>query len=152
MRRRGIELSRRHQWWLYASFALLFISGVAWQIAHYFLAPANGVSGLPHPSEPLWLKLHGAAAMATLIILGSVLPLHVKHAWLLKKNRWSGALFLGLNGVLVATGYGLYYAGAEELRAFLSLSHGMVGLAFAPLLALHVWLGKRSRRASQIQK
>ncbi len=83
--------------------------------------------------------------MASLIVIGSVLPQHVKHAWLLKKNRPSGALFLGINLILILTGYGLYYAGGEELRALLSRLHGLLGLSFPILIALHVWLGWKTR-------
>jgi hypothetical protein len=50
------------------------------------------------------------------------------------------------------TGYGLYYAGGESLRAWTSWIHLAVGLALPLLLILHIWLGKRTRPAAQLQK
>ena len=50
-------------------------------------------------------------------------------------------------GILTLTGYGLYYAGGEKLRAWTSLIHLWLGLALPIIIALHVWLGHRSRRA-----
>ena len=42
------------------------------------------------------LKLHGAAAMAGLIIYGSLLPIHIRHAWTIRRN-----IFLGISLVVV---------------------------------------------------
>jgi hypothetical protein len=141
MKKLGIKLNRTHRWTLYIVFSALFFSGLLWEIFHF--QAENGDSGLPHPSEPLWLKIHGAAAMLSLILLGSILPHHVKNAWQLKMNRGSGSLFLGLNLFLILTGYGLYYAGDEAFRLWLSHWHGWIGLSFPFLLTFHIWWGRR---------
>ena len=54
-------------------------------------------------------------------------------------------------GILTITGYGLYYAGGERLRAWTSWIHLAIGLAL-PLLLLHILLGKRTRPADQLQR
>ena len=64
----------------------------------------------------------------------------------------NGSLFLGTFGILTVTGYGLYYAGGESLRAWTSWIHLAVGLGLPLLLILHIWLGKRTRPAAQVQK
>lgn len=87
--------------------------------------------------------------MASLIILGSVLPKHVKHAWVLKKNRKSGAVFMGLMGFMILTGYGLYYMGDESVRTWISRWHGWIGLSFPVILTVHVVMGKKSRETSE---
>jgi hypothetical protein len=46
--------------------------------------------------------------------------------------------------LLVATGYGLYYAGDEETRPWISMAHWIGGMLAAFGLALHAWLGKRA--------
>src|SRR6516165_12761889 len=54
-------------------------------------------------------------------------------------------------GILSVTGYGLYYAGGESLRAWTSWIHLAVGLALPLLLILHIWLGKRKRPAASLR-
>jgi hypothetical protein len=98
------------------------------------------------------MKVHGAAAMATLVLVGMLLTSHVRFAWRARRNRGNGSLFLGAFGVLTITGYGLCYAGGERLRAWTSWIHLAVGLALPLLLILHIWLGKRTRPAGHLQK
>ena len=98
------------------------------------------------------MKIPGAAAMAILVLVGMLLTGHVRFAWLARRNRGNGSLFLGTFGILTVTGYGLYYAGGESLRAWTSWIHLAVGLALRVLLLLHIWLGKRTRPTAHRQK
>ena len=98
------------------------------------------------------MKIHGAAAMAILVLVGMLLAGHVRFAWRARRNRGNGSLFLGTFGILTVTGYGLYYAGGESLRAWTSWIHLAVGLGLPLLLILHIWLGKRTRPAAQVRK
>jgi len=50
---------------------------------------------------------------------------------------------------LTVTGYGLYYAGGEMLRAWTSWIHLGIGLALPILLLVHIFLGRRTRRSNQ---
>jgi len=59
-------------------------------------------------------KVHGAAAMAILVLIGMLLSAHVRFAWRARRNPGNGSLFLGTFGILTITGYGLYYAGGER--------------------------------------
>ena len=103
-------------------------------------------------SAKAWaIKIHGAAAMAILVLVGMLLAGHVRFAWRARRNRGNGSLFLGGFGILTVTGYGLYYAGGESLRVWTSWIHLAVGLALPLLLLFHIWLGKRTRPA-QLQK
>jgi cation transport ATPase len=140
------KLSARHQLWLYGVFSVLFISGAGWAAAHFFLSQQTEFGEIPHPSEPWWLNVHGAAAMAMLVLLGTLIPLHVRRGWQMKRNRTSGSLLLAFNAILTITGYALYYAGAEQLRNWSSRVHLILGLAIPILLAAHVFLGLRTRR------
>jgi hypothetical protein len=134
-----MRLSRHHQKWIYAVGGSLVGSGVAWLIAHYLLVGANPFGETHHPSEPWWLRLHGAAVMAFLVVLGTILPGHVTRAWSLRKrpiqsvrrNVVTGILMLSLVAVLALTGYALYYSGSEELRPYISTGHWVMGLAAA---------------------
>ena len=143
------ELSARHQAWVFTLGTALAASGVLWILFHYFLARPDEFGATRHPLEIWWLRLHGAAAMGFLVVLGSVLPVHARRAWHARLNYRTGISVLSIAAVLVLTGYGLYYAGDELLRPWMSVLHWAVGLLAAPLLWLHAVRGKRAaaRRA-----
>src|SRR4030095_13062442 len=95
------------------------------------------------------MKIHGAAAMAILVLIGMLLIGHVRFAWRARRNRANGSVFLSALGILTITGYGLYYAGGERLRAWTSWIHLVVGLALPILLLIHIFLGRRTRASGQ---
>jgi hypothetical protein len=145
MRRDGIRLRPRLRVAFYALFALLFISGVAWFILHTWLRrPSEFGSGTPNAAEPWLLKVHGAAAMVSLILLGVLYPVHIWRGWQARRNRRSGATLVGICLLLIITGYLLYYVGGETARAVTSLLHLLIGLAFPLIIAFHIWRGRAS--------
>jgi len=100
-------------------------------------------------SAQAWLlRIHGAAAFASLIVLGALLPVHVKRAWRAVKNRRSGAVLLAFVATQVVTGYALYYAD-EGLRTLAGQIHFALGLTLPALLVIHIVIGRRitGRRA-----
>lgn len=136
MRRSTFRLSKSFQAAVYTTFGLLVLTGAGWMIAQ------------PHRDDPAWqtwppflLKIHGAAAMLALLVLGA-LVLHIKRGWKANVNHWSGVSVIALNAFLVVTGYGLYYAGDEDLRAWLSRWHAWIGLGTLVILPLHVICGR----------
>jgi hypothetical protein len=134
---------------LYSVLALLFFSGAAWAYWNYLVSSPRDFE----MSKKAWaMKIHGAAAMAILVLVGMLLTGHVRFAWRARRNRGNGLLFLGAFGILTVTGYGLYYAGDEGLRAWTSWIHLGVGLALPMLLSLHIWLGKRTRPRGEPEK
>lgn len=136
------RLGHVHELWVYATGALLALSGLGWLVCHYLLrAPGPA----PHPLEPWWMRLHGLAVLLFLAALGSVLPVHVRYGWRHRMNRGSGVPVLAAAGLLTLTGYGLYYLVDDDLRDWTSLVHWLVGLAAIVLLILHSLLGKRQR-------
>ena len=144
-KRLPMRLSQQHERWIYATGSVLFLSGLGWLIAHFFLAGPGEFGELHHVSEPGWLRLHGAGAMVFLLALGSLFPGHIVRAWQARKNHRTGVLMLAIMAVLVVTGYGLYYAGDETTRPWISAVHWIVGIAAAAGLLLHVQTGRRSR-------
>jgi uncharacterized membrane protein len=98
------------------------------------------------------MKVHGAAAMAILVLVGMLLTGHVRSAWRARRNRANGSVFLSALGILTITGYALYYAGGEALRAWMSWIHLAAGFALPLLLILHIWLGKRTRPVAPLEK
>src|SRR5262249_37429825 len=90
------------------------------------------------------LMLHGGGAMATLMLLGALLPLHAYRAWRSKRNRTSGMVIAALNFLLIATSFGLYYASSEAVRPGMSNVHIAVVRCLPFVLVLHIVLGRRA--------
>ena len=143
-----VQLSTRHERWLYVVAGALLLSGLGWLTAHYLLSGGSLLAdfefeGLPHPSELWWLRLHGASMIGFLVVFGALLPGHVMHGWRRRRNKRSGSFMLGVVVALALTGYGLYYLGDEATRPWISAAHWVIGLAAGAGLVLHVTLGKR---------
>ena len=137
-------LSPGHLRFVVATAVLLALTGALWLVGHFFLAHADEFGASRHPLEGWALTAHGAAAMAFLVVIGTLLPVHARRAWHAGLNHRSGLTMLGAAAFLVLTGYGLYYAGSELLRPWLSLGHWIVGLSAVPALWLHAILGRRA--------
>jgi cation transport ATPase len=155
-RRDRIKLSPRHQSWIYATLALLFATGVLWLVAKQGLGAPGEFGETTSPLAPLSMQVHGAAAMVFLVLLGTLLPGHVRQAWNARRSRVTGGGMLVGVALLVASGYGLYYLGGEETRAVVSALHWVVGLVLPAWLVWHVRasrvpVGRRARRAHHAQ-
>ncbi len=138
-----IRLGNRHKRLLYAVIGALWASGALWLLFHYFLRVEGDFGPEAHPLEAWWLRLHGLAAFAALVAIGSILPIHARRAWQLNKNRRSGLMMKLYFLWLALTGYALYYFLSESSEAWLPLAHWIPGLAL-PLAALsHIRLGRR---------
>jgi hypothetical protein len=144
-----IRLGIAHQYAIYALAALLLASGGLWLLLHYFVRVAGEFGPQIHPLEPWCLRLHGLSSALFLVAFGSVLPLHVRRAWAVRRNRTSGTLFLSTLALLALSGVGLYYVGGETARTLLSALHWVVGLGLPPLMAWHIWRGRTWLRAQQ---
>jgi hypothetical protein len=142
----SIRLKHLQRYFLYAVVALLFFSGAAWTYWNYLAVSPGDFE----TSAKSWaMKIHGAAAMAILVLIGMLLNGHVRFAWRAARNRANGSVFLGAFAVLTITGYGLYYAGGERLRAWTSWIHLAIGLVLPILLLIHIFLGRRTRPSGQ---
>jgi cation transport ATPase len=141
----AIRLGRSQQGWVYGTFAVLAMTGLAWLLLHHFVSIPGEFGVARHPLEIWSLRLHGAAAMVFLVVIGTLLPLHVRRAWRMRRNLATGIAMLAVNATLVATGYALYYAGSESLRSSSSVIHWGVGLGAVALMATHIVVGRARR-------
>jgi hypothetical protein len=128
---------------LYAVLIVLFVSGGGWLLADAMKDGASG-EGWQAAAANL-LMVHGGAAMATLLLLGALFPLHIGRGWQARRNRITGATMVAFNAALIVTAFGLYYLGSETLRPWASDLHIGAGLALPVLLIVHVVAGRRSR-------
>lgn len=130
-----MRLSSTHKRILYASCSTLWLSGVLWLVFHYFLRQNGAFGPAPHGLEKWWLRLHGLAVFATLVVLGSLITAHGTTSWRVRRQRASGLLGVLLAAWLAASGYALYYLVADRETSWLPLLHWGGGLA-APLFLL----------------
>ena len=142
-----MQLDRRLRDALYLVLGVLFVTGVAWYLLDMMRDPFAAAPA--YNAGPLLLAVHGAAAMIFLLLLGALLPLHMRSNWASDRNRWTGIVMLGANGVLIVTAYALYYSGSDSVRGWASDVHLAAGLFLPAWVAVHVWLGRRARLASQ---
>ena len=138
-----IRLSVSHRRTVYTVCALLWGSGVLWLLFRYFMRLPGEFGDRPHLLEIWWLRLHGLCVLAALVGIGSLLPIHARLGWQLRRNRASGLGMKFLFLWLAATGYALYYFANDDNGNSLAVLHWAVGLPLPLLLAGHVWWGRQ---------
>jgi hypothetical protein len=127
---------------LYATVAVLFITGAVWLVADRLKDSADGEFW--QQTAATLLMLHGGSAMITLIMLGALVPAHMRYGWRAAKNLVTGITMCTANIVLIVTAFSLYYLGSETVRPFMSDVHTALGLAAPALLVGHIWWGRRA--------
>lgn len=138
------RLSPRREALVYIILGVLWASGIGWLVFHYFLRQATEFGLLPHPLETWWLRLHGAAAFATLWLIGVLWAIHLVPAWKARR-RLSGVALTALLALLALSGYLLYYASGDDARAAIALLHWIIGAALPLALLPHVLSGRSAR-------
>lgn len=140
-----MRLDPRLRFAVYAVLAILFVSGAVWLVADRLKDSENGEAWQMVAAN--LLMIHGGANMAMLLLLGALVPLHLRRGWRAAKNRITGSAMASLNAALVVTAFGLYYLGAETARPWMSAVHTGCGFVLPLLLVLHVLWGRRQVRA-----
>lgn len=129
----SIRFSPRMNRWFYTVFGVLFLSGALWLI---------------EPGSWL-LKIHGATAMASLVILGVMIPSHMRRGWDQRRNRVTAVVITSFCALLIVSGYGLYYWGGEESRAVISSVHSIAGCLLPVILVTHIVTGRKQKRVAR---
>jgi hypothetical protein len=145
----ALRLNLRFRWALYAAFSVLLITGVVWIMTNAQRDSPNGEFWQAVSAN--LLMIHGGAAMITLVLLGALIPTHILRAWASRRNRLTGPVIVTLNILLITTAFGLYYAGSDTLRAWISDVHIAVGISFPVLLAVHVLTGRTAQVRPPLQ-
>jgi hypothetical protein len=128
---------------VYAAFSVLFVTGTTWLAADQMKdSPSSGEAW--QITGSFLLMMHGASAMVTLMLLGALVPLHMQRGWRSRRNQLAGAAMLTWNAILIVTSLGLYYAGSEVVRPWMSNIHIGFGLSLPVLFLVHVAMGRRS--------
>ncbi|MFZ6758311.1 DUF4405 domain-containing protein [Undibacterium sp. Ji50W] len=137
------KLESWHRYALYALVTVLFVSGIAWLLARYFLRSAGEFGENIHPLEHWAMQAHGAFIIPLSFLAGGLLFQHMRRAHRAQRNRNSGWSMIATLVWLALTGYALYYFASEALRPYWSAAHWIIGLSLPLLLCLHIRLGRR---------
>ena len=127
---------------LYCISGILWLSGTAWLYFRYFVQGQEEFNAQSYSAQAMCLKIHGAVAIAFLVIFGTLLY-HIPPGWRQKSQRPSGMSLLTICGILILTGWGIYYIGHEEFRHFNSIIHCALGFLLPAIIFLHVWNANR---------
>lgn len=122
---------------LIGSGGLLLLSGLGWELLHDTLGAGSAEFALPHPGEHWLMRLHGLVALAFLLALGGLGPVHLPRGWRSQRNRLTGLLLIGTSLLLIGSGYALSYFAGDASRRVIGLAHTVVGVTMALLLLLH---------------
>ena len=121
-----------------------WLSGAVWLLFHYFLTRRGEFGSEPNPFEFWMLAFHGACAFVVLWLMGWLWTTHIMPWWRgRQRRRASGIVVISFAGVLIVSGYLLYYGSGDTLRDWTALVHWIVGLAAAIPMLVH---GVRSSR------
>jgi hypothetical protein len=136
--------------WFWSLLALVVVTGVVllpgmlalrleWDVPQGWL-PSNRV---------LWAAAHGLLAFLTLLLFGSLLPLHVRHGLRQRKNRGTGIALLFALPVLILSGWGIYYLSNEDVARWTSELHVLIALPISVLVGWHAWRAHRIHEESR---
>jgi hypothetical protein len=137
-----LRLSPALRYAVYATFAILFASGAVWLVADALKDGENGE--LWQQVGAMLLMTHGGSAMVTLMMLGALVPVHMRYGWRARRNLTTGIVMATVGAMLIVTAFGLYYFGAEGARAVVGNVHTWLGAVSPVLLVAHVWWGRRT--------
>jgi hypothetical protein len=134
------RLSRASLWTLYSSTLVLVGTGLMWLSVHMLAWPQASRSvmeGLPSPWEPWLMKLHGAAMMVMLFVIGRLSATHVMKGWRLHWRKLGGLGLLVGAALLALSGYSLYYLIPDDWRDANGWLHAAVGVTWCVTLLVH---------------
>lgn len=149
---RSARLAKWQIWLLTLSGSILWLSGGAWLLLHYFGRIEGEFGPEINPLEPWMLRLHGAALIPALLGFGGLFVVHMPKGWKDRRQRNIGLGLTALVGLLILTGYLLYYLGSDGLREWASLIHWAIGLAVPIIFIWHYVSRTEAQRARKRKK
>jgi hypothetical protein len=127
---------------VFATTAVVGVTGLLWFVLH------DMIDAEPGDAAHVLLMLHGISSYAILVVIGSLLPRHVRLGWVRRRNLVTGLTVTVVMTVLAATGLALYY-GSEDLHTPVKWLHVIFGLGCFVLFPAHALLAAKARRSSQ---
>jgi hypothetical protein len=129
---------------IYVVCALLWASGCAWLLVHFFFPMMTAFGPGPNPWEPVFLHIHGWVAVCGVFLLGWLTAGHISDRWRQSRNRVTGFSLAGFAVILTLSGYALYYS-TDHFHDVAAALHEALGVA-AVIIALLHWARSSSNR------
>ena len=148
---RSARLARWQIMLLTISGALLWLSGAAWLLLHYYGQVQGEFGPETNPLEPWFLRLHGLILIPALLGFGGLFIAHIPKGWADRGQRIAGIALTAVFGVLILSGYMLYYVGSEGVRDWASLVHWVIGLA-GPVIFVWHYLGRNAAKGRRARR
>ena len=127
---------------VFTTTAVVGLSGLLWLILHDMIEVESG------DATHVLLILHGVSSYVILVVIGSLLPRHVRSGWVRRRNLVTGITVTAVMTILAVTGLGLYY-GSEDLHGPVKWLHVIFGLGCFALFPAHALIGARLGRSSE---
>jgi heme A synthase len=132
---------------IYTICTLLWLSGCAWLVVHFFFPLAKDFGPVPNPAEPWLLRVHGWIAMGAVFLFGWITSEHISDRWRKPHNRVSGLSLAAFVSILTISGYALYYT-TDHLHEVAAVVHEVLG-ALAIGFALAHWRARERSTANR---
>jgi hypothetical protein len=142
---RTAKLADWQIWLLSISGTILWLSGAGWLLLHYYGQSPGEFGPQINPMEPWFLRVHGLALIPALLGFGGLFVTHLPKGWKVKRQRYLGIALTTLVGVLILSGYMLYYVGDEALRDWTSVLHWSFGLG-VPIIFIWHYRGRKTKK------
>lgn len=88
---------------------------------------------------------HALGAFLTLLVIGALIPLHMRQGLRRQRSVATGIWLLVILGLLAISGLAIYYVGGEFSSVLASMVHVVAGLAIIIPLTVHAVKGRRMR-------
>ena len=122
---------------IYTICTLLWLSGCAWLVIHFFFPVATEFGPAPNPVEPWLLRVHGWVAVGGVFLFGWITSEHISDRWRKPQNRVSGLSLTAFVSILTISGYALYYT-TDHLHDGVAVVHEVLG-ALGVVFGLMHW-------------
>jgi hypothetical protein len=128
---------------IYSLYTLLWLSGCAWLVVHFFFPVMTDFGAAPNPLEPWLLRIHGSMAVGGVFLFGWITSRHISDRWHKPQNRVSGLSLAAFVSILTISGYALYYT-TDRLHDGAAVVHEVLGT----LAIVFAWVHWRVRERS----
>jgi hypothetical protein len=134
---------------IYVVCTLLWVSGCAWLVVHFFFPMTTDFGPAPNPWEPVFLHIHGWLAVGVVFLQGWITAEHISDRWRRSRSRLTGLSLAGFALVLTLSGYALYYT-TDHFHDVAATTHEALGVA-AVIIALLHWT-RSSPNRSEVER
>lgn len=132
--------------------SILWLTGAAWVLLHFFGEVQGEFGPETNPAQPWLLRLHGLVLIPAILALGGLLVVHIPKGWNDKGQRIGGIILTVFFGLLILSGYMLYYVGSDDLRNWSSIFHWVIGILAPASFLWHYSHRYANRRVSKAKR